>query len=136
MTKYDWILVDYRREKAQKAMDAARVLLDTENLEASVNRVYYAVFYEVTALLLTVGLKSSKHSGIRSLFAQHFVKTGKVDKDLSYFYHKMFEYREKADYRDLVQFSKEEVSRWLEEAETFIVTLERLFSNVPKSEGT
>ena len=129
MTQYDGILINYRREKAHKAMEAAQLLLDTGNLEASVNRIYYAVFYEVTALLLTVGLKSSKHSGIRSLFMQHFVKTGKVDKELSYFYHKMFEYREKADYRDFTQFKKEEVSAWFKEAESFINILEALFSN-------
>jgi len=128
MTQYDWILVNYRREKARKAMEAARVLLETENIEASVNRIYYALFYEVTALLLTVGLKSSKHSGIQFLFMQHFVKTGKVDKELSYFYHKMFEYREKADYQDLVQFTKEEVSTWFKNAENFIDLLERMFS--------
>lgn len=75
-------LVKYRLSRAEEALEEAEVLYKSNHLNASVNRLYYACFYAVSALLLNEGLSSSKHSGIRSLFNQHWVKTGRVSKEL------------------------------------------------------
>ncbi|MBU1599651.1 HEPN domain-containing protein [bacterium] len=42
----------------------------------------YAIFSAARALLATKDLDSSKHSGVISLFNQHFVKTGVEQKSL------------------------------------------------------
>jgi uncharacterized protein (UPF0332 family) len=39
------------------------------------------MFYEVLALLHTKNLSSSKHTGVRALFNEHFVKAGIVPKE-------------------------------------------------------
>ncbi|MFH0793169.1 MAG: HEPN domain-containing protein [bacterium] len=85
-----------------------------------VNRLYYACFYAVNALLLVHGLSSSKHSGVRSLFARNFVKSGQVPKTLGALYMELYEMRNKGDYQDLVKINPETIRPWIPEAEKFV----------------
>jgi len=40
------------------------------------------MFYSAEAILLTNDLKAPSHKGVISLFGEHFIKTGKLDKEL------------------------------------------------------
>ena len=102
-------LVSYRQTKAVETLADARVLVEHGRLSSAVNRIYYSVFYAVTALLLTKDLTSAKHSGVRSLFIQNFVKPGIISVDDGSFYFSMFEFRQKADYADFVTFELDTV---------------------------
>ena len=73
-------LIQYRCERAREALEEAVVLADSGHWNACVNRLYYACFYAVSALLNKHNLSSSKHSGVRSFFNHHFVKTGTISK--------------------------------------------------------
>lgn len=117
-------LIAYRREKARETLKAARILLEAESLFSAVNRTYYAMFYEVIALLSLHDLSSSKHSGVRALLNEHFVKTRIVSVDSGRFYSKMFEFRQKSDYEDFISFEREKVTEWVNKAESFIDELE------------
>lgn len=90
---------------------------------ACVNRLYYACFYAVSALLLNRGLSSSKHTGVRSLFNLHFVKTEEVSRELGAIFNDLFENRQKSDYMDFVQFDEDQVLPWIAEAELFVETI-------------
>ena len=61
-------LVLYRLTRAKETLDEAKILLDSNKLPGAVNRIYYAMFYAATALLLAHGISSTKHAGIISLF--------------------------------------------------------------------
>ena len=117
-------LIKYRREKAKETLRDAGILLKAGSSYSAVNRIYYAMFYEVVALLLTQELSSVKHSGVRALFNEHFVKTGKADTELGRFYSRMFDFRQKSDYGDFVVFEEDKVKEWLNKAEQFIESLE------------
>jgi uncharacterized protein (UPF0332 family) len=119
-------LIAYRREKAQATLRDARILFEADSLFSAVNRIYYAVFYEVLALLALHGLSSAKHSGVRALFNERFVKPGIVSGDAGRFYSRMFEFRQKSDYADFVSFEREKVAEWIEKAEAFLAELERV----------
>ncbi|MFO7817784.1 MAG: HEPN domain-containing protein [Desulfovibrionales bacterium] len=71
-------LVSYRMARAEESLEDARILTRAGRWNTCVNRLYYACFYAVSALLLRDGLSSSKHAGIRGLFNKNYVKTGKV----------------------------------------------------------
>ena len=120
-------LISYRRARARGTLEDAKILLDSERLLSAVNRIYYAAFYEVTALLLTKGLSSAKHSGVRALFNQNFVKTKEVSIKSGQFYTKMFEFRQKSDYGDYTIFEKDKVTEWITTAEHFFDEIEKLF---------
>jgi len=119
-------LIDYRRKKAADTIIDARILFEKKRLFSSVNRIYYALFYEVSALLRTKNLSSPKHSGIKALFFQHFVRTGVVEKEIGKFYSKIFDFRQEGDYDDFASFEEEKVKNWLEQAEKYLQILDRL----------
>ena len=70
MTEWSKDLVLYRMTRADETLEDARILAKAGRWNACVNRLYYACFYAVSALLVRDGLSSSKHAGVRSLFNQ------------------------------------------------------------------
>jgi len=119
-------LITYRLERARESLEEANILLERGYGNTFVNRLYYACFYAISALLLTKGLSSAKHSGIRSLFHQNFVKSGLVKTELGQLYDMLFDNRQKADYADLVRFDLNEVCDWYDEAQEFVETVENI----------
>ena len=119
-------LITYRLERARESLEEANILLERGYGNTFVNRLYYACFYAISALLLTKGLSSAKHSGIRSLFHQNFVKSGLVKTELGQLYDMLFDNRQKGDYADLVRFDLNEVCDWYDEAQEFVETVENI----------
>ncbi|MCD4786440.1 MAG: HEPN domain-containing protein [Candidatus Eremiobacteraeota bacterium] len=119
-------LIQYRKARAKETLEDAKCLLAGGGLNSTVNRIYYAIFYEATALLMTHNLSSAKHSGIRALFHKDFVKPGKASKESGKFYSRMFDFRQKADYIDCFKFEKDDVKNWIESAENFINEIDEL----------
>jgi len=123
-------VVKYRRERARETLEEAEIMLKNKKLFATVNRIYYAIFYEVLALLLMKGLSSSKHSGVRSLFNREFMKSGIISEEHGDFYNRMFGFRQRGDYEDFVEFDMEEVKRWLDRAKDFINSVEQVIEKI------
>ncbi|MDR2058337.1 MAG: HEPN domain-containing protein [Dysgonamonadaceae bacterium] len=48
------------------------------------NRLYYACYYAVTALLINSGIEAQTHAGVRRMLALHFTKTEKLSINLSF----------------------------------------------------
>jgi uncharacterized protein (UPF0332 family) len=113
-------LVRYRLERAFETLEEARLLLSGGHTNTYVNRLYYACFYAVSALLLLRGKTSAKHSGIRAAFHQEFVRAGLLSRELGQLYDRLFDNRQKADYADLVNFSAEDVGPWMGETVEFV----------------
>lgn len=67
-------LIKYRIDRAWESLEDARVLSNAQRWKACLNRLYYACFYAVSALLIQNDLSSARHSGIRSLFNLQYVK--------------------------------------------------------------
>jgi uncharacterized protein len=92
----------------------------------AVNRIYYACFYAVSAVLLKKGFQFKKHSGVRASFHKHLVKSGLVNHENGALYDELFEARQRGDYIVLVAFDKNEVEDWLKRAEDYIEALSLL----------
>lgn len=120
MTQWSKELFFYRLERAQETLEDARILANSERWNACVNRLYYACFYAVSALLIKEGYSSSKHTGVRSLFNLHFVKTGVVPKELARIYNDLFERRQESDYTDFITFKESQVQPLIPQAEEFV----------------
>jgi len=118
-------LIGYWFEKSQESLDAARDELKAGRISFSVNRIYYACFYAVSAILLQEELRFKKHSGVRAAFHQHLVKSGKVSLEHGKFYDELFEARQRGDYIELVSFEKNQVEDWLHQAEKFVEAMMR-----------
>lgn len=127
-------LVLYRLKKARETLKDVYILADANRWNPCVNRLYYACFYAVSALLAQQGLSSSKHTGIRSLFNQHFVKTGKIPKKFAQIYNDLFEKRQEGDYIDFVNFEESQVRPWIPAAEIFVEHIAALIKADGKDE--
>lgn len=125
-------LTKYRLEKARNTLSDAKKYFEGGTLNSTVNRTYYAMFYAVSALLIVKRLFSSKHTGVRALFNREFVNKGLVEIRWGKFYSDMFGNRQKGDYKDFVEFEKEDVGLWLKKAEEFISEIEKLTMEIIK----
>lgn len=124
-------LLKYRMKQAEETLaDAeamAKVALSPRSI---VNRAYYSMFYAVLGLFLRTNItpKTSKHSGIISMFDQVFILSGKMDKQFSKSLHKMFNARQVADYKELVEVTPEEADESVEAARKFIEEIKKVIS--------
>lgn len=114
-------LIKYRLKEAEDSIKEAEVLLrEGMSMRAVMNRLYYAMFYAVLALLQEKEMGTSKHSGTISLFDREFIKTGVFDNELSKTLHRAFELRQKGDYMEQAEVTKSEVDEILPKTKEFI----------------
>ena len=101
-------LSNYRIEKAQSDLSAAKLLYQNQLYTQSLNRSYYAIFHAVRALLAFDKFDSKKHSGIISYFNKSYVKAGFIGKEYSKILISAERIRTESDYDDLYTASKQE----------------------------
>lgn len=131
------VLVKYRLEQAQTALDDGRFLMEGgRSPQSIVNRAYYAMFYAALALLQQIGKVPSKHTGVISLFDTEFVVKGIFPKELSRDFHKGFELRQIFDYRVLEPASAAKAQEVWQKAVHFVeVVREYLLASAATDEG-
>ncbi|MBI4691192.1 MAG: HEPN domain-containing protein [Nitrospirae bacterium] len=122
-------IIRYWLEKAYESLEAAEDEMEAGRLSFSVNRIYYACFYTVSAVLLQEKLRFKKHSGVRAAFHQHLVKSGLISREHGQLYDELFEARQRGDYIELVSFEENRVKDWLQRAREFIETIKLLIKN-------
>ncbi|NLB78060.1 MAG: HEPN domain-containing protein [Clostridiaceae bacterium] len=118
-------LSNYRLNRANENLEAAKILLGSGYYSESINRSYYAIFHCVRALLAFDEFDSTKHSGIISYFNKCYVKTNKVTKKLSVILNQAFMIRNKSDYDDFYIASKQEAQEQNAKAELFMNEIKR-----------
>ena len=96
--------------RAKESADDAKFALDNNRLNNAENRIYYAIFYSVSALAIKHNYSTSKHYQLLGWFNKNFIKTGKIDKEFGRIYKRQFENRLESDYDDFVEFTKEQVN--------------------------
>ena len=123
-------LVRYRIEQAETALDDARFLLVGNRSPLSIiNRSYYAMFYAALGLLQAIGKIPGKHTGVIGLFDTEFVQKGAFPKELSRDFHRVFEMRQKSDYRVTEPATSERAAELLTRAERFVAALREHLQN-------
>ena len=58
------ILIKYRIDQAHEAIEAAKILIDSNKLKSAANRIYYGMFYILSALALKHKFRTSRHQGL------------------------------------------------------------------------
>ena len=90
-TKED--LINYRIARAKDTLEDAPILAENEKWNSAINRLYYAAYYAVIALLLSAELKPTTPNGAKTNFSEYFVKTGKIDRELANIFSQLFSWR-------------------------------------------
>ncbi|MFC2138556.1 HEPN domain-containing protein [Bacteroidota bacterium] len=124
-------LINYRLDRAQETYEDALILRERGKWNSIVNRLYYAAFYAVSALLLDSDLQPTTHTGSKSNFSEYFIKSGKVDKKYGKIYSQLFSWRQKGDYADLFDFDKEIVDPYFLPVKEFIDLIIEILEKSP-----
>jgi len=78
------------------------------------------MFYSILALLIFEPYSSSKHSGVLSSFNRHFIKGGKIPKDIGGAVNKAFDIRQRGDYREQISLEPYQVEPFIDWADKLI----------------
>ncbi len=122
-------VLQYRLQQADEAVIAAKLLAENGHTAAALNRIYYGMFYVITALAVIHSFKTSKHQRLLGWFTKEFGSTGKVSKDMIKIARNAFEVRMESDYDALVNYTIDDVLRMIPEMEQFIKEIKRLLFN-------
>jgi uncharacterized protein (UPF0332 family) len=85
-------------EKAQEALDDARILREAGRIAGPISRAYYAMFHAAEALLASLGLEFSSHHAVIAAFGREFAKTQLLDPKYHRYLRLSFDERQTADY--------------------------------------
>jgi uncharacterized protein (UPF0332 family) len=128
-------LFAYRLEQAEETLsEVERMLKDGYSARTVVNRAYYALFYSLLALFIKTGIsiRTSKHSGIISVFDREFIKTEKLDKRYSRIIHNLFDDRQEGDYREFTSLSADKAAEHVALAREFVEAVKNCVKNSKK----
>lgn len=121
-------IISYRISRAKETLDDAKILAQNKKWNSSINRLYYAAYYSVTALLLDSEINPSSHNGVKAKFSENFILTQKIPKELGKMYSQLFSWRQKGDYDDLFDFDEDKVLPYFKPVEELLERIEILLS--------
>jgi len=119
-------LVKYRLSKAKNTIDEVEILLENKLWNTALNRLYYASYYAVIALLVNNEIQVQTHAGVRQMFGLHFIKTGLIDKKLGRIFSELFDKRHTGDYDDFIEITFDDVIELVQPSKDLILAIEKL----------
>ncbi len=102
-------IINYRRQKAHQLMCDVKVLMEHEMWNSTVNRLYYACFHMISALLILYKIEVKTHLGVRQAFGLNFIKTRILTPECGRIFTRLYDKRQSSDYDDFKEFTLEEV---------------------------
>jgi uncharacterized protein (UPF0332 family) len=119
-------LIQYRIRQAKETIELADFLIASNKLAVAVNRIYYGMYYALTALALKYNYETSKHAQLIGWFNKEFVSNDLLDKKYGKILRNAYQNRTKGDYDAFVDFSRAEVEELLNEMKQFISAVESI----------
>ena len=113
-------IVAYRTEKASMALDEIKKVMPLEVWSIIANRMYYALYYAVSALLTKDSHPVNTHKGALSLVNQYYVKTDILTKEDGHLFGQVFAFRQGSDYDDFIDATKEDVEQLFPKVEVLV----------------
>lgn len=71
-------IVKYRLEKAYRTYNEAIGSIENGYVETAANRLYYAAYYAVSALLISYKYEASTHYGVIQMFGKVFLRNNRL----------------------------------------------------------
>lgn len=102
-------VVTLEYEKACKTFNQVERLAEENMWDFVANRLYYALFHAVLALLINDGHSAGTHRGVVAMFGMHYVKTGIFSTDDGKLYSRLQTMREESDYNCAYQAEETDI---------------------------
>jgi len=114
------IMVELEIERAEKITEQFETLREQQYWDTLVNRMYYAAFHAVSALLIHNSLRVHTHRGALIAFNKEFVRTGLFTQDEGHLFSLLEGLRERGDYNCFVDATEEEIVPLIEPLKALI----------------
>ena len=111
--------------KAKDSLIVAGIILEQGYPGFAAARAYYAMFYAVEALLLSIDMSFSKHSAVISAFAINFVKPGVFPMEYHRYLLDGFKARMTGDYEALVEVTADDAEKHINRAREIVEAIEK-----------
>lgn len=119
------ILVQHQIEKAESTFAQVQVLLRSGFWDGVANRLYYAAFHAVCALLIDGEQTIHTHHGLNALFNQLYIKTGLIPREYGQLFSTLQLMRHKSDYNCWYSATEEEIMPMVAPTESLIDVIKR-----------
>ena len=119
-------LVAYRMQQAIETIELARFLAESQKLVIAVNRIYYGMYYALTALALANSFETSKHGQLIGWFNKEYIANKKLESKFGKILRNAFQNRTKGDYDAFISFTQQEVEIMLGEMVEFINEIKKV----------
>lgn len=121
--------VDALLNKAYQRLQAAKELFQMKYYDDCVNRAYYSMVSAATAALRHKEITTKTHKGLHNKFSDVYIKSGEIETKLGRQFRYAEDLRNKVDYDSFETISEEQAELVLEDAETFIDSVEKLIKS-------
>ncbi len=132
-------IVTYWQQKAGEDLASAEENFRASRLSNAVRDAYYACFHAFSAVLFAYGRIFKKHREVRSILHRDFVREKKIEEIWGKHYDWLFDNRQKADYRPLVEFDPDQIKEIILESRKFVSAMEKIIdvttSETPSNQG-
>jgi len=105
-------------------------LAENKKYVIAINRIYYGMYYALTALALKNSFETSKHGQLIGWFNKEFIASGKVNSKFGKILHNAFQNRTKGDHDAFISFNQQEVDIMLFEMVEFIDEIKRCLAKL------
>ena len=113
-------IVQYRLERAEETYLEALLLAANMKWKGSLNRLYYACFYAVIALLAKFNIQAHTHNGAKTQFHKAFIANGLFSKESGLIFNRLFSARQFGDYDDFYEIDAEYINKYIPLVRVFI----------------
>lgn len=93
-------IVKYRLEKAQVTYKDALLGISNGSVGIAANRLYYAAYYAVSALLIANGITTRSHDGVKRMLGLYFLKNHLLTMEDGQTFNLLYSLRLTGDYQD------------------------------------
>ncbi|MEI6049806.1 MAG: HEPN domain-containing protein [Bacteroidota bacterium] len=123
-------IIDYRIEQAKGLIKEIENLINSGSLLFAVNRIYYGMFYMLTALALKNKFETSKHQQLLGWFNKTYIYDEIIERKYGEYIRKAYKNRISGDYDTFIEFKNDEVLEMFEELKDFINTIDNFINTV------
>lgn len=100
-------LVGLYWNKALTTWEEFEVCEGAERWNMAANRMYYALYHAVCALMVHDGYPAPRHKGSKQILGEHYIVTGKMPSEYGRLYAQLATLRERADYDIIFNVDKD-----------------------------
>ena len=122
------IIVNLELEKAQNTFSDMEYCIQGKKWESAANRLYYALFHAMLALLISDGHNVKSHRGVMALFGEHYVKSGIFSKEDGALFSDLVIMRDNADYNCFFEADEEKLQPYITPARQLISKIKEYIS--------